>query len=229
MIKKYLLIALGLIILGLGVFFLVKFEAQKTQVSQESSPSPTITATPSSPTPQTTPTPTPEIKPKIVAPIDRYGERKTLKYFGKLVTSADTAKEVCGKNYTGYHTGDDLEIFSDEIDKDVPVYSIADGKVRQVGHTNGYGGLIVIQYTLNNQIVTAYYGHIVLSSATIKAGDLVQAGQQIATLGKQCSSETDGERKHLHFAIHQGTSINVKGYVQTQAELSAWIDPKNYF
>jgi len=44
-------------------------------------------------------------------------------------------------------------------------------------------------------------------------------------LGKGYSDETDGERKHLHFAIHKGTKIDVRGYVQTKGELQDWLNP----
>ena len=55
---------------------------------------------------------------------------------------------------------------------------------------------------------------------SIKAGDI------IGYLGQGCSQQTDFERKHLHFAIHKGDSIDVRGYVPTLNELSSWLDPK---
>lgn len=181
----------------------------------------------STPTVQSTP---PPIATNIVIahyyyPISNYASRKTLKWYGKKVTATDNKAEMCGANFTGYHTGDDLEILSGELNIDVPVYSIAAGVVRQVSAVSGYGGLIVIEYNLNNQIVTAYFGHINLASAQVKVGDQVKAGQKLANLGAACTAQTDGERKHLHFAIRQGTAIDVRGYVQTQSELSAWLDP----
>ena len=134
---------------------------------------------------------------------------------------------MCGADFTGYHIGDDLEILPRELNIDVPVYSIADGVVREAQHVNGYGGLIVIEYNLSGQVVTAYYGHINLASTQVKAGDHVKAGQKIANLGAACSSQADGERKQLHFAIHQGTGIDVRGYVAAQSELRAWLNPSD--
>jgi len=50
----------------------------------------------------------------------------------------------------------------------------------------------------------------------------------LGNLGTGFSSETDGERKHLHLAIHKGSSVNILGYVQTKALLFDWLDPAKY-
>jgi len=42
------------------------------------------------------------------------------------------------------------------------------------------------------------------------------------------TKETDEERKHLHFGIHEGESVNLLGYVQNTNELSGWLDPCAY-
>ena len=66
-------------------------------------------------------------------------------------------------------------------------------------------------------------------AAPLAPGATVKLGQQIALLGDGYSDETDGERKHLHFAIIPGESSNLKGYVQNESELSGWIDPLEFF
>ena len=110
---------------------------------------------------------------------------------------------------------------------DVPVYAIADGVIKYANYVSGYGGVVIVEFSYQNQTYTALYGHIRLTSATIKVGDKVQKGAQIAVLGSPNSSETNGERKHLHLAIHKGSSIDLRGYVQNQSELSNWIDPNS--
>jgi len=45
-------------------------------------------------------------------------------------------------------------------------------------------------------------------------------------LGDHESAETDGERKHLHFGIHKGSDIDMRGYVAIEEELENWIDPQ---
>jgi len=81
---------------------------------------------------------------------------------------------------------------------------------------------------LDNADVTIIYGHLRLSSIIPNVGDTLSPGQQIAVLGLGYSSETDGERKHLHFGIHISTAINILGYVQKQSELSGWLNPAGY-
>lgn len=171
------------------------------------------------------PTPSPTVSAKYSYPISNFDQRITAKSFGQYITAADSRKFPCGAPFVGYHTGDDLETIPDEANTAVPVYSIADGRIISVGQVAGYGGLIVASYTLGTEPVTAYYGHINLTKAMVKANESVRVGQQLAVLGQGCSTQTDGERKHLHFALHKGTAIDYRGYVSSKEELSAWLDP----
>ena len=84
--------------------------------------------------------------------------------------------------------------------------------------------MIAIQHIINNQKVIGIYGHVNPSSLP-KVSVKVIAGQQIGILGKGGSNETDGERKHLHFGLVKGTTVNLLGYVKNTSQLSAWIDP----
>lgn len=175
--------------------------------------------------PSTNPT-VPPVSTKYFYPISNYDQRITAKTFGQLITPEDAKKLPCGALFSGFHTGDDLETTPEEANQDIPVYSIADGKVLSVSHISGYGGMIVASYILGPQQVTAYYGHIDLASATIKPNEDVRAGEKLAILGKACSAETDFERKHLHFALHKGTGVDYRGYVSSASELSDWLDPQ---
>ncbi len=165
----------------------------------------------------------PTVTPKIVVPIENFFSRVTKKPFGIYITPKTSP--VQPEKFTGYHTGADAETTASEATTDVPIYSIADGTVVFAGHVNGYGGVMMIQYTINGETVTALFGHLRITSFTVKKGDKATTGQKIAVLGTGYSSETDGERKHLHFGIIKGANINYKGYVQTKGELSAWDDP----
>lgn len=94
---------------------------------------------------------------------------------------------------------------------------------------SGYGGVVMIEHTVEGETVTALYGHVRLSSVSKKVGDPVSKGEKIAVLGTGFSSETDGERKHLHFGLLKGSSTNLRGYVSTEAELAPWVDPVGWF
>ena len=78
---------------------------------------------------------------------------------------------------------------------------------------------------IGGQAVAVVYGHLRLSSITAPVGQDLAAGEQIGVLGTGYSTETDGERKHLHLGIHKGTALNSSGYVATSQQLSGWIDP----
>ena len=87
----------------------------------------------------------------------------------------------------------------------------------------GYGGVIV--QSIDGEPLTALYGHTRILD-NIKEGSTVTAGQQIAVLGKGFSPETDGEREHLHFAIHKGTNTYLLGHEPTTAKLNQeWENP----
>lgn len=160
-------------------------------------------------------------------PMTNFDDRITVRWYGKLVRATDTVSP-CGAPFSGYHDADDLEVTPSEVNADVPVYAVADGVVKQRGSVSGYGGLLVLGVTLDGQDYTVYYGHIDLGSSAWQVGESVKAGQRLANLGSECSIQTDGERKHLHFAIRKGATVDVRGYVPTLSELSAWVNPKVY-
>jgi murein DD-endopeptidase MepM/ murein hydrolase activator NlpD len=130
------------------------------------------------------------------------------------------------ERFTGYHTGLDFETTTAEQNTDVQINVICAGKLLQKGYASGYGGYAVQACTINNQAVTVIYGHLRESSIAPTVGQELKAGDHLAVLGTGYSTETDGERKHLHLGIHIGTSINILGYVPNKSQLSGWLDPK---
>lgn len=174
-------------------------------------------------------------KPKatLVPPMDNFNGRIKLNAFGNQpsrmhLDEVQYTDLVCagGKYYPGYHTAVDLEVTLEERNKPVSVYSIADGMVRQAWFVNGYGGLMVIEYNINGQTYTAYYGHMDVSTFTVKSGDKVKAGQKLALLAPACTDGNGHTRKHLHFGMRKGKDVVVSGYVDTKKELDNWIDPR---
>ena len=159
----------------------------------------------------------------FIDPLSDARSRVTKKTFGIRVDPKHSP--VSPERFTGYHTGVDFETTPAEQDADVPIYAICSGKLLVKEYGSGYGGVASEGCTLDNAPVTVVYGHLRLSSITAKAGAALEAGETIGVLGKGYSAETDGERKHLHLGIHKGAAVNLHGYVATEAELSAWIDP----
>ena len=165
-------------------------------------------------------------KAQTVDPLPNALARITKKPFGIYITPKTSP--VQPERFQGYHTGVDLETTAAEQNVDVPVVALCNGKLLMAEYASGYGGVAVESCTLDEQAVTVIYGHIRLSSVKPKAGDTLAAGDFLADLGTGYSSETDGERKHLHLGIHIGTGINILGYVQFKGQLSGWLDPSKY-
>lgn len=150
----------------------------------------------------------------------------TKKPFGVYITPETSP--VQPDRFTGYHTGVDVEIFPGELEKEIKVYSISNGIVVRSERVNGYGGLLMIEHTVSGRKNLGIYGH--LDPDEMKSvGATVYAGEQIAILGDDKSEETDFTRKHLHFGLYQREPLDIRGYVQTKQELSAWLDPVSFF
>ncbi|MFH1597873.1 MAG: M23 family metallopeptidase [Patescibacteria group bacterium] len=159
-------------------------------------------------------------------PLIRTKERVTKKEFGDYITPGTSP--VQPERFQGYHTGTDFEIFTEELDSDVSVHAICTGQLLLKQQSNGYGGVVIQKCQLEGESITITYGHLRLSSVEWALDEEITKGQTIGVLGANLSSETDGERKHLHLALHQGTDLNIRGYVSSQAELDNWLDPCLY-
>jgi murein DD-endopeptidase MepM/ murein hydrolase activator NlpD len=160
-------------------------------------------------------------------PIENYREQLTEKKFGQNIDANfyRGRENLFPTKFLGLHAGDDLEIFPGEENKNVPVYATTTGTVSFSGNVSGHGGVILIDITGEN--LTALYGHLELRSALVKVGDRVSPGQLIAYLGRGFSSETSGERKHLHFAFHKGKNQYFRGHEPDQIALQQnWTDPQ---
>ncbi|NTW13678.1 MAG: peptidoglycan DD-metalloendopeptidase family protein [Candidatus Moranbacteria bacterium] len=159
----------------------------------------------------------------FVPPLVRAGERVTKKPFGIFVAKATSP--VRPERFSGYHTGTDFETFPVETDVEVSVSAVCSGKLLSKRIASGYGGVAVQSCIHNGTSVTIVYGHLRLSSIAVSVGGMISAGDPIGTLGKGYSTETDGERGHLHLGIHKGDGSDIRGYVSSKAELTGWIDP----
>lgn len=164
---------------------------------------------------------------KLTEPIPHFLKRISKKPFGIYVTPHNSP--VQPERFTGYHAGVDAEIFSDELEKNFFVKAVADGDVISVRSAAGYGGIVIIEHSINNKKQYGLYGHLRLSSILMKPKDHIKAGDVIGVLGNNLTEETGGERKHLHFGLYQGETPDIRGYVSRKEELKNWINPLQFF
>ncbi len=156
-------------------------------------------------------------------PLAGASARTTRKKFGIYVTPRKSP--VSPERFTGYHTGLDFETYPQEQNTVVTVRALCDGKLILKKYATGYGGVAVESCTFNGQAVTVVYGHLNVNSIHSSLNAVVHRGDAIGALGKGYSTQTDGERKHLHLGIHRGTAIDIRGYVRRSTDLKSWIDP----
>lgn len=161
---------------------------------------------------------------KIDEPIAEFSRRLTKKPFGIYITPQTSP--VQPDKFEGYHAGIDIEY--GDIAQDVPVYAIADGTVIVSKFASGYGGVVVMRHAIEEKPFLVLYGH--LDPASIPPpGTRLARGERIGILGEGHSDETDGARKHLHFAILKKDSLDIRGYVETEEELAGWYDPLAFY
>ncbi len=217
--KKNTLYLIGFTILFLILITILSIKAKRKPDSNQALP-----------TNQTTKNTSEKIDSKEVSqlqdPISNAAARTTKKFFGTKVSPGNSP--ISPERFSGYHTGLDFETFPDEQDSEVTISAACDGLLLEKKYASGYGGVAVQACILDNKPVTIIYGHLKIDSVIIKVGTKLKSGDKIGVLGKGYSSETDGERKHLHFGIHQGANINITGYVQNKSQLDGWLDPQKY-
>ncbi len=165
------------------------------------------------------------LKPKppsyaYTSPTQDFKKRVTKKLFGTYVSPGNSP--VSPERFSGYHTGADAEY--GDIKGDVPVKAMAAGKVIAAQYVSGYGGVVAISSVINSAAHVVIYGHLDPGRLPIVGVNLKQ-GQHIGFLGVGYSQQTDGERRHLHLAILANNILNWRGYVDSKAELSGWLNP----
>lgn len=157
----------------------------------------------------------------ITYPIANYTTARTKKTFGQYIPADGSDR------FSGYHTGDDIEVT--DITVEVPVYVVHTAQIVNKQTVSGYGGVVVLEFTYNNIVYHALYGHLDLNSVTAKVGDTVAGGTQLGNLGDDRSDETDGERKHLHFGLYPYTGVELyAGYVTDDTDLVSWVNPSDF-
>lgn len=160
----------------------------------------------------------------LFEPVKEFKERITKKLFGTYITPETSPVQL--ERFKGYHTGVDVEY--EDISQEVDVFAITNGTVIFSESASGYGGVLVIKHNINSQNILTLYGHLDPKSLPAQ-GSIVSGGQKVGVLGANETSETGGERKHLHFGMLKGTNIDFRGYVETQNELLTWYNPLEFY
>jgi hypothetical protein len=159
-------------------------------------------------------------------PLENGEQRQTLLKYGMYVTPDPKQNPISPpERFTGYHTGLDIEIFSEEKDTAVNVKTICEGRIIYTGTADGYGGVVIQECTIESQVVSVLYGHINPNSIQISVDKVYPHGITIGELGKAYSTETGNTRKHLHLGMHKGNHVEFLGYVNDPKELSEFVDP----
>lgn len=159
-------------------------------------------------------------------PLPNASHRATPLHYGLHVTSDPAENPIDPpERFTGYHVGTDYEVSTGELEGDVPVYAICDGRVVYSGFVGGYGGLLAQRCWIDSGWATVLYGHMALEGLPEEGTD-IEAGDTIGLLGANRSYDTDGNRKHLHLGIRRGSQLDFRGYVQTEEDLVKYIDPQ---
>lgn len=158
-------------------------------------------------------------------PMDHATNRPTPLHFGVYVTPDPATNPIePPERFTGYHAAVDYEVSEDELETPTQVYAICKGRVIYSGFAEGYGGLIIQRCTLDGEPISVIYGHL-SRNGLLEEGVTVRSGNPIGYLADARSTDSDGNRKHLHLGIHKGKGLDMRGYVQTEEELAEYIDP----
>lgn len=218
--RSYIYGGLSLLILAVAIAFVWWQTSQVPSTRTVGLPDVQPSSQPSKPSHSATPPPSAKISYIYSQPTTGFKARATKKLFGTYVSPGHSP--ISPERFQGYHTGTDAEY--GDIKSDVAVHTIAAGKVIAAQYVSGYGGAVAIRSRIDGANRVVIYGHLDPNRLPAVGRNLSQ-GQQFAYLGVGYSSQTDGERKHLHLAILRGDSLDWRGYVQSRSELNAWLNP----
>lgn len=142
----------------------------------------------------------------------------SVKGIGKISSAFGPRKAPVAGASTN-HRGIDISVASGTA-----IYAAADGVVTKVGSTNYRGNYVIIYHKSIG--LSTLYQH--LKSYSVKVGDTVEAGEQIAKSG----STGIGSGPHLHYGVMVGKATkpdhDQTGYKMAINPLSSDITYKNY-
>jgi murein DD-endopeptidase MepM/ murein hydrolase activator NlpD len=128
------------------------------------------------------------------------------------------------KKATRHHNGDDIVTGK----KNEKIYAVMNGRVlksrKSTAKGGGFGNYIIIRHLIGRKYYTSLYAHLQDGSSKVKEGQMVKAGDHIATMGD--TGYVTGI--HLHFEIWRGRthgwSNDGSGFVEPMKFLLSMID-----
>ena len=94
------------------------------------------------------------------------------------------------------------------------VFPISDGMIHSLAINNfygDYGGTIILQHHINDDIIFSLYGHLSHESiASVRVGSVIKQGEQIGELGSW--DENGNWPAHLHFQLIRDMQGNLGDY-----------------
>ncbi|MGM0385013.1 MAG: M23 family metallopeptidase [Actinomycetota bacterium] len=114
-----------------------------------------------------------------------------------------------GPRWGAFHSGTDMA-----APLGTPIYAVAAGTVVHAGggKDGRSGQLVIIQHVIDGKDVWTWYGHMYTNGVHVSAGERVEAGQMIASIGNNGYSTGP----HLHFEVHTGeygNDVNPLGWL----------------
>lgn len=133
-----------------------------------------------------------------------YGYRNAIYVGNKLISSA------------GIHEGIDL---ANNLGKNNPIYSVANGKVAAVWYDRWGGNQVTIHHNINGKSYSSSYAH--LSRTMVKKGEIVTKDTIIGYMGATGSATG----YHLHLAI--STGLRFTEYTGQSAYVARTVNPRS--
>lgn len=95
-----------------------------------------------------------------------------------------------------------------------PIGAVAAGTVRVSGTYFSYGTTVIIDHVIEGRRVSTLYGHMIPGSSPLQAGDTVEAGQFIGSVGS--SGVSTGAHLHLEVLMDGVTPIDPEAWLEAR-------------
>ena len=160
-------------------------------------------------------------------PNTAYFEGKSISDFVQPTASGEPESGLFGCHRTNgaqFHEGVDLKpVKRDRHGEPIdPIFVVMPGTVRHINRVPGdsnYGRYIVVEHGGVTPAIYTLYAHLSAIAEGLKAGDSVERGQTIATMGRSSSGlAIPKDRAHLHFEV---------GVMLTR-QFQSWYDWKKF-